>query len=77
MKFLSGPRLLFECFPLIAVTVSSAIAAVDLVKCVVSPDLKSIIVVEVVGDLVLKLGRLHLVEELGGRVYKEKGKHDN
>ena len=49
----------FECFPLIAVTDSSAIAAVNLVKFVVSPDLKSIIVVEVVGDLILKLGRLY------------------
>ena len=60
MKFVSGPRLLLNA-SLIAVTVSSAIAASDLVKFVVSPDLKSIVgVKQEVGVLIHKLGRLYL-----------------
>ena len=55
---------------LIAVTVSSAIAASDLVKFVVSPNLKSIVgVKQEVGVLIHKLGQLNLVKELRGRVY--------
>ena len=55
---------------LIAVTVSSAIAASDLVKFVVSPSLKSIVgVKQEVGVLIHKLGQLNLVKELRGRVY--------
>ena len=55
---------------LIAVTVSSAIAASDLVKFVVSPCLMSIVgVKQEVGVLIHKLGQLNLVKELRGRVY--------